>query len=448
MATLTLTLGASADDAAIHRAVAYSDTSTTILFGGVGNSGANTNYGEGYRFTNVTLGPTDYIASAVLNLMKSGNEFISVAVRLAAIAEDNTDTFSSGSAPGSRTIGSFIAVETPNASHTSGTVYAYPPTLANQRTLGAAIRETINRAGWASGNALGLANNSDQDASASETFSREITHSWDSDTSASEPQLVITYFSNTVTFGNVGTFAAGNNVSVTPTAPVGYLTGDWLVCLAYTRGAGTLSTATSGWSAVSGFPVQYTTTSTSGMNVFIKQAASGSETMPQVDISGGSAGDDVIAQVIYVMGCDGTTPVKQVGATSPNGSAANIGAISGITCEDKNAVLVMGGRRDDWTSVATLSGDSLTWTEISDLAISTGGTDAGMVWDFGQNTTGGQVTVTSKTFTVTGGSANPGGGIMLELQVTVVATGQPTMRRFGMVPYARDVLGMEGLQVA
>ena len=191
MATLTLTVGASADDAIINDS-AYDDTGTTMNVGGVGTS-PNTNFGQGWRFTGVTLNGSDTVTSAVMKLMKSSTQWLTCDHRWTAILEVNTATFSSGSAPGSRSIATNIAGESLNVNHTDGTVYDLPSTGGLQSTLGAAIDEVISQGSWASGNALAVVNNSDQDASANQTFGRESYHTYDSSTSSSEPQLVITY---------------------------------------------------------------------------------------------------------------------------------------------------------------------------------------------------------------------------------------------------------------
>lgn len=207
-------------------------------------------------------------------------------------------------------------------------------------------------------------------------------------------------------FGTAGAAATADNAAVTPTLPSGGIN-DVILCLTYGRGSGTL-VAPTGYSTA--FNVQYTTTATSTQALFYL-AAAGGEGNPTVDYTGGSAGDDVIAQIIRVAGADYGSPIAQVGTTSPNGSAANIGAITGITTTGTNAVVVCGGRRDDWTSVATLSASGgFTYTEIGEPDTTTGN-DAGMVWDYSiaAGATG------NKTFSVTGGASNPGGGKMVEI---------------------------------
>lgn len=192
MATLTLTVGASADDAILNDS-SYDDASGTMNVGGVGTT-PNTNYGQGWRFTSVTLSGADTVTAAYLALMKNGSQWSQMNCRWTAIDEDNTATFSSGSPPGARAIVSAsIADDAQNVNQTDGTVYQFPPAGAGRTTLGAAIEAVLNRAGWASGNALGIVCNSDQDASAYQSFARKVWHTYDSATSASEPQLVITY---------------------------------------------------------------------------------------------------------------------------------------------------------------------------------------------------------------------------------------------------------------
>jgi hypothetical protein len=96
-------------------------------------------------------------------------------------------------------------------------------------------------------------------------------------------------------------------------------------------------------------------------------------------------------------------------------STSNIGAITGLTAPAGGGVLVAGGRADDWTSVATLSGESLTWVEDCDLANTTGtGADGGLVVNHAL--TAGSTAIANKTFTVTGGGAAAAFGQMLKLR--------------------------------
>lgn len=191
MATLTLTVGASADDAFIND-TAYNDTNTQMSIGGVGTT-PNVNFGYGWRFTNITLGATDTINSGIMKLMKLDAHWGVVTNRWTCVNEDNTATFSSGNPPGSRAIVATIVGESNNINHAAGTVYSYPVASGDQTSFGGVIDDVLARGGWASGNALAVIDNSDQDASAYQNFSREEYHTWDSSTASSEPQLVIDY---------------------------------------------------------------------------------------------------------------------------------------------------------------------------------------------------------------------------------------------------------------
>lgn len=194
MATLTLTVGASSDDATVDEFAGAFDSTEVFHFWGQMGGSPPANYGVGVRFTNVTLTGADTINSAALKLKKDTTEWPNAAWRITAINQDNTATFSSGSPPGSRAITSAsIADELVNINHIDGTVYTFPTTAPLQATLGAACAAVFARGGWASGNALGIVNQSDQDTGATLGYGRETYSTWDSAVAASEPQLVIDY---------------------------------------------------------------------------------------------------------------------------------------------------------------------------------------------------------------------------------------------------------------
>ena len=81
----------------------------------------------------------------------------------------------------------------------------------------------------------------------------------------------------------------------------------------------------------------------------------------------------------------------------------NVGAIGAASPQPAiGAIIFHCGQNTTWTSVATLSGNSLTWTELFDDA-SALGNGSSMAADFASWTSA--PTLTAKTFTVTGGSA-------------------------------------------
>lgn len=135
--------------------------------------------------------------------------------------------------------------------------------------------------------------------------------------------------------------------------------------------------------------------------------------MPTFTAGGVAANATCIAQIAAFRGVHLTTPIDVSPALSSNASAQNIGPVSGITPLTAGAVVVCtGAKLDDWTSVATLSGD-VTWAEIGEPS-TTLGNDGGIVWDYGTGWTSGAIA--AKTFTVTGGAAQTGQGCMLALK--------------------------------
>lgn len=196
MATLTLTVFSSTDDAVIND-IGYADsTLVSASAGNIGTPGPATtaaNSGQGWRFTGVTLSASDTINSAILKLMKNGTAFSQQNNRWTFANEDNAATFSSGSAPGSRAIVASPITDNNNVNETTGTVYNFPRSGANQTTFGARLASVLARGGWSSGNAVAVINQSKQDASQGTGFNRKVWHDWDSATASSEPQLVIDY---------------------------------------------------------------------------------------------------------------------------------------------------------------------------------------------------------------------------------------------------------------
>lgn len=170
------------DDAAINDA-AYSDTALVIQVGGVSPSPL-TNYGEGWRFPNVTVPQNAVVSSAYIGLIKAGASWSNINFRWAVVDEDNTATFSSGSPPGSRPIVSTIAVESLNLSRADVTPYYFPDDSGVRATFGSAFQTVFARSGWVSGNALAVVCQSAQDPSADLNYSREGYYTYDAATAA------------------------------------------------------------------------------------------------------------------------------------------------------------------------------------------------------------------------------------------------------------------------
>jgi hypothetical protein len=222
----------------------------------------------------------------------------------------------------------------------------------------------------------------------------------------------------TVTVSSIATTAAtyvaagaashADNAAVTPALYAGGAANDLILVLARIRSsAGTLATPT-GYTRL---PVNNLTAS-STIQLYAK-VHSGSESNPTVTPSGGSAGDTVSAVTFGFRGMPCTLPdladivVDSWGQS--NSSAQNI-AYPGLypRLQEGCVVLAIGGKDDDWTSVATLSG----FAEAVDASTTTGN-DQGLVVDYVIQTT--PAVVNESSFTVTGGASAVSHGITIAL---------------------------------
>lgn len=221
---------------------------------------------------------------------------------------------------------------------------------------------------------------------------------------------------------NVGTASATNGSAPTPGLPAGLAAGDVMVCVFFSKEVtdGTVSIS-AGWDQI------INDRTSGGLLAAWRRAWQSGDAAPTFTLGGhatGNSGDSAIAQIAAFTGIDTTSIVDVVGTISTNASQANIGAISGISLGARDVVIVVGGKCDDWTSVATLSGDGLTWNELGEPD-TTSGADAGLVWNYAIAGSSG-VTVTSKTFTVTGGANNVGKGVMFSLNFDPGPTVSPS----------------------
>ena len=220
--------------------------------------------------------------------------------------------------------------------------------------------------------------------------------------------------------GTAATSSGGATGSVTPALPSGLQVNDLMIIIVTGRGNHSFATPT-GWTQK--FQEQlYPTDNLHKLAIFYRFYQSG-DGNPTVSWTGGGTNQTVIAQVFAFRGVDSSDPIPDLGPNSGNASAQNIGPITGFTptnAGNDGCVIVVGHKADDWTSVATLSGDGLTWNEIAEPD-TTSGNDAGQVYDYALYS-GSPPTITNKTFTVTGGAANTGAGKMFSLKKGVTTT--------------------------
>lgn len=240
-------------------------------------------------------------------------------------------------------------------------------------------------------------------------------------------QMLILPAFATITYVGAGTASSatavsGGNAQTLPSLPTGLQVNDLMILVHYmTSTSGGSVTTPTGWTVL-----QLTHQDSGGSITIWYRLYQSGDAAPTVDTSGltntGNSKDSAISQIAAWRGVDTSAPVATTGTVSTNTAQQNIGPISGITLGANNVVVVMGGKISDWTSVATLSGDSLTWNAIGEpTRVASQTKNSGLVWDYAING-GSSTAVTSKTFTVTGGVSAVGKGVMFALKVSAAAS--------------------------
>lgn len=210
-------------------------------------------------------------------------------------------------------------------------------------------------------------------------------------TDASAPAPTISYVgvgtqSNLVTTGNL-----------TPGLPSGLAVDDLMVATIYMAlGSGNVTIPT-GWTQIAA-PV-----GGGGKTRVATRFYQSGDAAPSIAIT--AAGEGGIAQIAAFRGIDKATPIDVTGTTaSGSGTDVNVGPIPGITPSVAKAlVLVTASRSSDFSGVATLTGDSLTWNEIAEAHSATPGNGLGIIWDYAIFA-GNPTAVTAKTFTMPSGT--------------------------------------------
>jgi len=220
-----------------------------------------------------------------------------------------------------------------------------------------------------------------------------------------------------ITFVGVGTAVSSSDYpsgSLTPALPTGLQAGDLVLIFCSSSSIHSIFTAT-GYTEQ--WRLDHASSRINTIALLYRFYESG-DGDPTVSWYGGAVNNTIIMQICAFRGVDSANPFDVQGSTSSNDDLQNIGPISGITTgANGKCTIVFGHRADDWTSVATLTGDGLTWNEIGEPD-STLGNDAGMVWDYA--THGGSQAITDKTFIVTGGKTNYGLGVIQSINEEVL----------------------------
>jgi hypothetical protein len=195
-----------------------------------------------------------------------------------------------------------------------------------------------------------------------------------------------------VSYVGAGALASGDNVSLTPALPAGWLADrDLFVCLASIRNSGT---------GTVNVPADWFSIVSYGNVALLGHYAGVGDVAPTITFTGGASGDTTLAQVIALRDCE-ADPASLViaSATSLNASAQNI-AVPALTVAEGGVVLIAGWKQDDWTGVAALTGQL--FNEAID-ASSVTGNDAGHVLDY--RVQSGAFNVAATNLVVTGGAS-------------------------------------------
>ena len=140
MATFSTTIAASADDA-------RQDVSTVVLTGANITIDTATRYG-GLRFQSVTIPQASTINTATISITVPSLSFDDPDVTIWAQAIDDAAAFTTGS--------NDISGRTPTTATVTWTASSIGTGAKTSPSLVSVIQEIINRAGWASGNAIAL----------------------------------------------------------------------------------------------------------------------------------------------------------------------------------------------------------------------------------------------------------------------------------------------------
>lgn len=187
-------------------------------------------------------------------------------------------------------------------------------------------------------------------------------------------------------FVAASTSVTGNNASLSPTLPAGTASGDTVFIYATIRNTAASITTPTNWTAVGG---------TGHIQLFAR-VYDGVWTMPSVVFTGGSAGDDTLAQAATFRYVD---IVNRSGfAVVANGSQQNVDYGVLTPTYDNALTIKMFWKQDDWTSVATPTAHTLIGT-----AVSTAGNDAAQAWYYAIQSS--RLTLQGGSLVVTGGAS-------------------------------------------
>lgn len=203
--------------------------------------------------------------------------------------------------------------------------------------------------------------------------------------------------------------------AATPAVPAGVLPGDLLLCLSVARSTAN-NVLSSSWT-------QLSVADTGGFFVLASyKFAAGGAAAPTITPANMTSGQTHASRVIALRGVNPAAPFGPVSTAAQIDSQTNVGPIAAPAgaLPASGAVIVLGSRLGGWTSADVLTGDGLSWIEAWDettaLANVLGWAMNYAIWS------GAALTLTSKTFAITGGAASSVIGQMWTLSAALPPT--------------------------
>lgn len=223
-----------------------------------------------------------------------------------------------------------------------------------------------------------------------------------------------------ITYVGAGAAATGDGTSsLVPALPASLADNDIMVLPVYSRENvdGVVNTPT-GWTPVLAVGGHRDSFGLLGLFWRLRQTGDVAPTVSFTGLVGGATGDSVIAQIAAWRG-NALTDVIRNRSLVATGTSQDI-TLTGLAVGPLGLCIAIGGKRDDWTSVADLPNTNHPWVEIGEPDETTGA-DAGLVWDYFVSENSEQIIVSSQVFDITGGASAGWKGLMLAINPLVSA---------------------------
>ncbi|MBI5670896.1 MAG: PKD domain-containing protein, partial [Chloroflexi bacterium] len=179
----------------------FNNSNSTIW---IGNAASATASYAGLRFTNVTIPAGATINSAFLQVYSTQSQWITINLRLAADASDNSAAFSANSRPSQRPLTNQRVAHASNVLWNANTWY-------NLDDMSPVIQEVVSRPGWQSGNSLSVIIQGTSAGSWARKFFRSFNGG-----ATTAPRLIVTFTTSGGTQGAPAVVLPEDGITPTP----------------------------------------------------------------------------------------------------------------------------------------------------------------------------------------------------------------------------------------